>query len=397
MPLRTSASASPVRLRCLPLLRAARWLTRSASSPLSGWNVDNIEDIYASAYRHRFYRGGPVLMSALSGLDIALWDIKGKKLGVPVWQLFGGKVRDQIQVYGWIGGDRPTDILEQAKKRKAQGFTTVKMNGSESLGWLASPSDLDATVERLKEVKSIGMDAGLDFHGRVHKPMAKQLARKLEPHSPLFIEEPMLPGQIEELKKLYAQTTIPIAVCLRAPGRHSSVAHRLTCHSSPPTLLAARRAPPHPPGRPALPRGRLHRHHPARHRPLCVAPPPFCSLLARRCRANVVAPPLPFIAGGITETRKIAQMAETYDVGFAPHCPLGPIAFAASLQLAACTLNFVICEMSIEMHYNVGAFDLKTYITNPDVFNVSGGMVKVLDGPGLGASALNPRGVCALR
>lgn len=151
-------------------------------------------------------------MSAISGLDIALWDLKGKKYGVPVWQLLGGRVRDKIQVYGWIGGDRPTDILEQAKKRKAQGFTTVKMNGSESLKWLASPADLDATVERLKEVKSIGMDAGLDFHGRVHKPMAKQLARKLEPHSPLFIEEPLLPGQIEELKILYAQTTIPIAV-----------------------------------------------------------------------------------------------------------------------------------------------------------------------------------------
>jgi galactonate dehydratase len=179
---------------------------------VTGWNVDNIEDIYATAYRHRFYRGGPVLMSAISGLDIALWDLKGKKYGVPVWQLLGGRVRDKIQVYGWIGGDRPTDILEQAKKRKAQGFTTVKMNGSEALKWLASPADLDATVERLKEVKSIGMDAGLDFHGRVHKPMAKQLARKLEPHSPLFIEEPLLPGQIPELKMLYAQTTIPIAV-----------------------------------------------------------------------------------------------------------------------------------------------------------------------------------------
>jgi galactonate dehydratase len=78
-------------------------------------------------------------------------------------------------------------------------------------------------------------------------------------------------------------------------------------------------------------------------------------------------------------------MAETYDVGFAPHCPLGPLAFAASLQLAACTLNFVICEMSMEMHYNVGAFDLKTFIKNPEVFDVADGMVKVLEGPGLGA------------
>lgn len=205
-------------------------------------------------------------MSAISGLDIALWDLKGKKYGVPVWQLLGGRVRDKIQVYGWIGGDRPTDILEQAKKRKAQGFTTVKMNGSESLKWLASPADLDATVERLKEVKSIGMDAGLDFHGRVHKPMAKQLARKLEPHSPLFIEEPLLPGQIPELKILYAQTTIPIAV---------SQDDKILMTNWPKLIVscaccAAGRTTTHPAGRSALSRGWLHRHHSARHCSLCV-------------------------------------------------------------------------------------------------------------------------------
>lgn len=90
----------------------------------------NIEDIYTYLYRHRFYRGGEVLMSAMSGVDIALWDIKGKVLGVPVWELLGGKVREACAVYGWIGGDRPSDVLEQAKARKAQGFTRVKMNVS---------------------------------------------------------------------------------------------------------------------------------------------------------------------------------------------------------------------------------------------------------------------------
>lgn len=112
------------------------------------------------------------------------------------------------------GGDRPSDVLEQAKVRKAQGFTKVKMNATESIGWLDSPHALDETVKRLAEVKSIGLDAGLDFHGRVHKAMAKQLAQQLEPHRPLFIEEPLLPGHVNELKDLYNKTTIPIAVRL---------------------------------------------------------------------------------------------------------------------------------------------------------------------------------------
>lgn len=88
-------------------------------------------------------------------------DIKGKVLGVPVWELLGGKVREACPVYGWVGGDRPSDVLEQAKARKAQGFTRVKMNATESIGWLDSPHALDETVKRLAEVKSIGMDVGL--------------------------------------------------------------------------------------------------------------------------------------------------------------------------------------------------------------------------------------------
>jgi galactonate dehydratase len=92
-----------------------------------GWPTDNMNDIYEHAYRGKFYRGGEVLMSALSGLDIALWDLKGKRLGVPVWSLLGGLVRDTVRCYSWIGGDRPGDVLEQAKIRKEKGFTAVKV------------------------------------------------------------------------------------------------------------------------------------------------------------------------------------------------------------------------------------------------------------------------------
>ncbi|KAI5474652.1 hypothetical protein MNV49_002696 [Pseudohyphozyma bogoriensis] len=293
-----------------------------------GWDAANIEDIYQTAYRHRFYRGGEVLMSAISGLDIALWDIKGKTLGVPVWELLGGKVRERCNVYGWIGGDRPSDVLAQAQARKDQGFLAVKMNAVESLAWLDSPHALEATVKRLEEVKSIGIDVGLDFHGRVHKTLAKQLARALEPHKPLFIEEPLLPGHVEELKKLYAQTTIPIALGERLFTRQDV--------------------------RPYFEAGVI----------------------------DIIQPDIAH-AGGISETHRIATMAETYDIGFAPHCPLGPIAFAASLQLGFSHLNFLICEMSWKMHYNQGA-DLFTYMKNPEVFDVKNGAIELLTQPGLG-------------
>lgn len=294
-----------------------------------GWDSANIEDIYQFAYRQRFYRGGEVLMSAISGLDIALWDIKGKTLGVPVWQLLGGKVRDRCKVYGWIGGDKPSDVLEQAKVRKEQGFTAVKMNATESLAWLDSPSALLDTAERLRQVRSLGLDAGLDFHGRVHRPMAKQLAALLEPHTPLFIEEPLLPSLIPELTTLYARTTIPIALGERLFTRQDV--------------------------RPYLEAG-------------CI---------------DIIQPDIAH-SGGISETRRIANMAETYDVGVAPHCPLGPLAFAASLQIGFSTPNFVICEMSWKMHYNAGDYDLFTYMTNADVFQVREGMIDLLTGPGLG-------------
>ncbi|KAJ7690232.1 enolase C-terminal domain-like protein [Mycena rosella] len=294
-----------------------------------GWDSANIEDIWQTAYRHRFYRGGPVLMSAISGLDIALWDIKGKALGVPVWQLLGGKVRNRCKVYSWIGGDRPADVLAEAQARKDEGFTAVKMNAVESLAWLDSPSALDGTIERVKQVKSIGLDVGLDFHGRVHRPLAKQLAKALEPHRPLFIEEPLLPGQQEEIKALYGMTSIPIALGERLFTRQDM--------------------------RPYFEAG-------------CI---------------DIVQPDLAH-AGGISECRKIANMAETYDIGVAPHCPLGPIAFAACLQLGFATPNFVICEMSWKMHYNAGEHDLLTYVRNPEVFTVREGMVALLEGSGLG-------------
>ena len=127
-----------------------------------GADAAQIEDVWQTAYRLGFYRGGPVLMSALSGLDQALWDLKGKGLGLPVWQLLGGRVRDHIPVYAWIGGDSPGEVVDAAQVRMAQGFRAVKMNGTASLGWLDSPKELEAVLRRVESVRNLGLDVGVD-------------------------------------------------------------------------------------------------------------------------------------------------------------------------------------------------------------------------------------------
>ncbi len=296
---------------------------------LIGADPFRIEEAWQIAYRGGFYRGGAVLMSAMSGLDQALWDLKARTLGVPIWELLGGKVRDRIEVYSWIGGDRPDDVANAAKTRKEQGFRTVKMNATAELRWLDSPSALDAAVTRAEAVKSAGVDMGIDFHGRLHRSMAKQLADRLAPVRPLFIEEPLLSEELGGLEQLSKLTTIPIALGERLYSRWEF--------------------------KPFFERGIV----------------------------DIVQPDLSH-AGGISEVRRIAAMAESYDVGVAPHCPLGPLALAACFQVAACTPNFVLQEMSVGIHYNSPAHDLLTYLSDPSVFDVNEGTVQTPSGAGLG-------------
>lgn len=255
----------------------------------------------------------------------------GRKLKVPIYELLGGKVRNKVQVYCWIGGDRPSDVEAAAKVRLAQGLKCIKMNATEDANWVDSPAMLDSTVERLKVVKSLGLDAGLDFHGRLHKAMAKQLAKALEPHRPLFIEEPLLCEHPEALKQLANQTTCPIAFGERLYTRWD------------------------------------------------------VKRFLEDASVDILQPDLAH-AGGISETRRIAQMAEAYDVAIAPHCPLGPVAFAASMQIALTAPNFAILEMSLGMHYNTeaGDVDLLTYLKKPEVFVIKEGYVSAPTGHGLG-------------
>jgi galactonate dehydratase len=301
------------------------------SDYLVGKDPGRINDLWQTMYRAGFYRGGPILMSAIAGIDQALWDIKGKALGVPVHELLGGRLRDSIKVYSWIGGDRPAEVAAGAREMVARGFLALKMNGTEELQILDSHDKIDAAVERVAMVReAVGPDIGIavDFHGRVHRPMARMLVKELEPYRLMFIEEPVLSENREALKEIAALGSTPIALGERLYSRWD-----------------------------------------------------FKSVFEEAV-VDIIQPDLSH-AGGITECRKIAAMAEAYDVAVAPHCPLGPIALAACLQLDAVSYNCFIQEQSLGIHYNA-ANDLLDYAANKDVFRYHEGYVAIPDGPGLG-------------
>ncbi|MBE7174447.1 MAG: galactonate dehydratase [Williamsia sp.] len=298
---------------------------------LLGKDPMHIEDHWNVMYRGGFYRGGPILMSAIAGIDQALWDIKGKFYGAPIYQLMGGKARDNIKVYSWIGGDRPSDIANAAKVAVEAGFKAIKMNASEEMQYIDSYEKVEHVLARIAKVRETVGNAvgiGIDFHGRVHKPMAKVLAKELEPYHPMFIEEPVLPENNEALREIARHTSIPIATGERMFSRWH-----------------------------------------------------FKNLLMDGY-ADIIQPDLSH-AGGITECKKILSMAEAFDVAAAPHCPLGPIALAACLQVDATCHNAFIQEQSLGIHYNAGS-DLLDYVTDKTVFAYSDGKVVIPSGPGLG-------------
>ena len=298
---------------------------------LIGKDPMRIEDIWTTLYRAGFYRGGGIMMSAIAGIDQALWDIKGKYYNAPVYDLMGGQVRDKIKVYSWIGGDRPSDVASAALEKKEAGFTAIKMNATEELQMVDTYDKIDAVLERVAAIrKACGPYFGIaiDFHGRVHKPMARILAKKLEEFDPMFIEEPVLCENMEYFKEIAACCNIPIATGERLFSKWD-----------------------------------------------------FKRLLAVG-GVDIIQPDLSH-AGGVTEVKKIAAMAEAHDVALAPHCPLGPIALAACLQVDATSYNAFIQEQSIGIHYNVGKSVLD-YVKNGDDFRFVDGFVDLPKLPGLG-------------
>ena len=301
------------------------------SDYLVGKDPLRIEDHWQVMYRCGFYRGGPVHMSAIAGIDQALWDIKGKAYGQPVHALLGGQVRDRMKVYSWIGGDRPSDVAAGARDVVGRGFKALKMNGCEEMQIVDTFDKVDKAVANVAAVReAVGSDIGIgvDFHGRVHRPMAKVLAKELQQFNLLFIEEPVLSENREALKEIANHCATPIALGERLFSRWD-----------------------------------------------------FKSVLMDGY-VDILQPDLSH-AGGITEVRKIASMAEAFDVALAPHCPLGPIALAASLQVDAVAHNAFIQEQSLGIHYNK-TNDVLDYITNKDAFHYEDGFVSIPQGPGLG-------------
>lgn len=304
---------------------------REMEDYLVGQDPNKIEDLWQTMYRAGFYRGGPVLMSAIAGIDQALWDIKGKRYDLPVYEFLGGAVRDKLRVYSWIGGDRPSDVGQAAKEKKDLGFTAIKMNASEEMHYIDSFSKVEAIVERVAAVReAVGKDFGIavDFHGRIHKPMAKVIAKELDPFHLMFIEEPVLPENNEALREIANHTSTPIATGERMYSRWD-----------------------------------------------------FKKLLEDGY-VDIIQPDLSH-AGGISEVKKIAAMAEAYDVTVAPHCPLGPIALAACVQVDIATPNVFIQEQSLGIHYNQ-TNDLLDYLTDPTIFKYENGFITIPKGAGLG-------------
>ena len=298
---------------------------------LIGRDPRRIEDIWQTLFRGRFYRGGPVMMSAIAGVNQALWDITGKYHGLPIYELLGGKVRDKVQIYAGIGGDRPSDVAAQALQRKAEGLKAVKMGAVNEVHYMDAYAHIDEAVARVASAReAVGQDFSIavDFHGRVHKPMAKMLIRELEPYHLMFVEEPILPMHNEALLDLKRSTSIPIATGERMYSRWD-----------------------------------------------------FKTILAQGS-VDIIQPDVSH-AGGISEVLRIAAMAEAYDVALAPHCPLGPIALAACLQVDAVAYNALIQEQSLGLHYNTQA-DLLDYLADPSVFDYQDGYVKLPTAPGLG-------------
>lgn len=317
-----------------PVLEGRAETVRAAVEQLAegliGQDAERIEDHWQIMTKSGFYRGGPVFSSAVSGIDQALWDIAGKSLGVPVHRLLGGHVRDKIRMYSWVGGDEPSEVADAISEQVEAGFTAVKMNANGKTSRISTTREIDAIVGRLataREVLGDDRDVALDFHGRFTAANVRRIAPHLEQYHPLFLEEPVLPEYNHLLPSIVESTSTPIATGERLFSRAD--------------------------------------FHPVLQAGIAVAQPDLSH------------------AGGISEVRRIAALADMYDVLLAPHCPLGPIALASCLQIGFSTPNYLIQEQSMGIHYNQGAGVLD-YVADRSDLKITDGYIDLLTKPGLG-------------
>ncbi len=317
-----------------PVVEGRAEVVRTAIDVLSEYLIGRdplqIERHWQVLSKGGFYRGGPVLSSAVAGLDHALWDIAGKVYGAPVASLLGGRVRDRVRVYAWVGGDEPAAVADAVAEQVEAGMTAVKMNGSGRISSSPSVAEINDIVARLGAARgALGdtRDVAIDLHGRVGVAGARRILRAVEDLQPFFVEEPVLPEHMVHLSEVVGASSVPVALGERLYHRADFVA------------------------------------------PLNAG-------------VAVVQPDVSH-AGGISELRRIAVLADTHGAMVAPHCPLGPISLAASLQVAFGTPNFLIQEQSRGIHYNV-ASDLTAYLTDPAPFTWINGHAEWNPLPGLG-------------
>ncbi|HTU19114.1 MAG TPA: galactonate dehydratase [Gemmataceae bacterium] len=255
---------------------------------LIGKDPRQVAHHWQAIYRHAFYRGGPLLTSALSGIDIALWDITGKALGVPVYELFGGPTRQRVRVYAHAR------TPEKLRELKGKGFMAFKTGPAKRrpARYVETPAEVHRIADKFAELRKAGgddVDIAIDFHGAISPATAKLLIKALEPYQPMFIEEPCQAQNHDIMAEIARGTHLPIATGERVFTKWG-----------------------------------------------------FREVLEKKA-ATILQPDLCH-AGGITECRLIAGMAEAYYAAIAPHCPLGPIAVAAGVQLAASIPNFLAQE-----------------------------------------------------
>jgi len=272
---------------------------------------------WQAIYRHAFYRGGPILTSALSGIDQALWDIKGKLFGVPVYELLGGPTRSRIRVYAHAGSP------DRIREGLAKGFKSFKTGVAKKrpARIVETKMAVDYAAEQfaaLREIAGPDIDIGIDFHGAISPQTAMLLIKALEPYQPMFVEEPINCQDVEGMAEIARKTHLPIATGERIFTKWG-----------------------------------------------------FREILEKRA-ATILQPDLCH-AGGITEVRLIAGMAEAYYAAIAPHNPMGPISLAAGIQLDASIPNF-LCQEQVSLG--------EGYIKNP--FVVRNGYIDLPTGPGLG-------------
>lgn len=284
---------------------------------LKGKDPRRVVHHWQAIYRHAFYRGGPILTSALSGIDMALWDIKGKALGVPVYELLGGPTRDRVRVYAHAR------TPEQLRQARARGFTAFKTNPAKRRPsrYVETPAEVHYSAEKFAELRRAGgddVDIAIDFHGAISPATAKLLIKAIEPYQPMFVEEPCQAQNHEVMAEIARGTHLPIATGERVFTKWG-----------------------------------------------------FREVLEKRA-ATILQPDLCH-AGGITEVRLIAGMAEAYYAAVAPHNPLGPISLAAGVQIAASIPNF-LCQEQVSLGDG--------YLKKP--FTVREGYLDLPQGPGLG-------------